>query len=70
MISLDALNRAVGTFDAATGKPVDPYVAEAAKVFGVPEPQVTPAQRQYVKAQAHAALYPGVPHAFKFHTRS
>lgn len=47
--------------DAHTGQPVDVFKAEAAKVFNVPESEVTPDQRRYAKQRAFVHIYSRTP---------
>lgn len=54
---LSALAKLANTFDAATGKPTDPYKAFAAIQFNVPEDQVTDHQRQWIKNEASRRAY-------------
>lgn len=52
-IDLQAIQNSIGTVNAHTGEMTDPYTAEAAKVFIIPEQQVTPKVREYVKRCIH-----------------
>jgi hypothetical protein len=56
-MDLAAMERTIGTIDAHTGKVTDPYKAEAAKIFMVPEAQVTEKQRVFAKHQAYVQAY-------------
>lgn len=56
-IDVPAMQNSIGTIDAHTGEVTDPYTAEAAKVFIIPEQQVTPKMREYVKHCIHQESY-------------
>lgn len=56
-VDLAALELSMGTL--TDGKPTDTFKAEASKIFGVPEDQVTEDQRRFVKHQAYIAAYMG-----------
>lgn len=59
-LDLDGIQRSTNTINAHTGERTDPYRAEAAKVFIVPECQVTPQQRDWVKRRMFMYAY-GAP---------
>ena len=56
-LDLSALERSIGTI--THGVLTDSYKAEAAKMFNVPEDQVTAEQRRYAKQQAFSKIYRG-----------
>lgn len=59
-LDLASIQRSIDTVNAHTGERTDPYKAEAAKVFIVPECQVTPQQRDWVKRNMYLHAY-GAP---------
>lgn len=52
---------AIGTTDAATGKPTDLHRMRAAAMYNVPEPEVTEAQRRAGKEANFRLLYSHTP---------
>lgn len=60
-LDLASLERAMNALDAHTGQSVDVYKAEAAKMFNVPESEVTPDHRRYAKQRAYVHIYSRVP---------
>lgn len=56
-LDLNSVQLSINTINAHTGEPTDPYKAEAAKVFVVPEDQVTPQQREWVKRRMYLNAY-------------